>query len=352
MNSTAEMVSNNNFFETINTLLSENKTFFCSRLPNSKRLTLSSGNTKKIPRSKIKGNGIFIMPFNEKNLGYKINPSFVYETKIEHKLNSNKNSLISLKEFIKNEDKESYKLSIEKLIEEIRLGKLSKIVFSKKITLDYSDSNQITIFKNILDLYSEAFCYLFYTPNEGFWMGASPELLFKTEEDSISTMALAGTKFNINSDWGDKEYSEQQIVQDEILESLKPLCSSVAIGKTQTISAGKIQHLKTDFKGTTRASTIRLVNALFPTSAVAGYPRKAALKLLSKHEEHERSLYSGFLGTCKDNDSSLFVNLRCLNIKNDKISFYVGSGITKDSVPDNEWNEILKKSETMLSAIF
>ena len=33
---------------------------------------------------------------------------------------------------IKNEDKESYKLSIEKLIEEIRLGKLSKIVFSKK----------------------------------------------------------------------------------------------------------------------------------------------------------------------------------------------------------------------------
>ena len=67
------------------------------------------------------------MPFNEKNLGYKINPSFVYETKIEHKLNSNKNSLISLKEFIKNEDKESYKLSIEKLIEKIRLGKLSKI---------------------------------------------------------------------------------------------------------------------------------------------------------------------------------------------------------------------------------
>jgi isochorismate synthase len=118
------------------------------------------------------------------------------------------------------------------------------------------------------------------------------------KNNNISTMALAGTKFNINSDWGDKEYSEQQIVQDEILESLKPLCSSVAIGKTQTISAGKIQHLKTDFKGTTRASTIRLVNALFPTSAVAGYPRKAALKLLSKHEEHERSLFSGFLGTC------------------------------------------------------
>ena len=215
--------------------------------------------------------------------------------------------MISLKEIIKNEDEISYKLSIEKLINEIRLGRLSKIVFSKKITLEYSDSNQITIFKNILDLYSEAFCYLFYNPSEGFWMGASPELLFKTERDSISTMALAGTKFNINSDWGDKEYSEQKIVQDEIHENLKPLCNSLIIGETETISAGKIQHLKTDFKGTTRASTIRLINALFPTSAVAGYPRKAALKLLSKHEEHERSLYSGFLGTCKDGTTRLYL---------------------------------------------
>ncbi|MDB4163646.1 chorismate-binding protein [Flavobacteriaceae bacterium] len=352
MKSAAEKVSNNNFFETINTLVSAKKSFFCSRLPDSKRLMLFSGNTKKIPRSKIKGNGIFIMPFNEKNLGYKINPSLTYETKIEHKLNSNKNSLIRLKEIMKNEDEESYKLSIEKLINEIRLGKLSKIVFSKKITLDYFDSNQITIFKNILDLYSEAFCYLFYNPSEGFWMGASPELLFKTERDSVSTMALAGTKFNINSDWGDKEYSEQKIVQDEIFENLKPLCNSLITSEIETISAGKIQHLKTDFKGTTRASTIQLINVLFPTSAVAGYPRIAALKLLSKHEEHERSLYSGFLGTCQDDSSSFFVNLRCLNIKDDTISLYVGSGITKDSVPENEWIEILKKSETMLSAIF
>ncbi|MDC0654870.1 chorismate-binding protein [bacterium] len=34
------------------------------------------------------------------------------------------------------------------------------------------------------------------------------------------------------------------------------------------------------------------------------------------------------------------------------MSLYVGSGITKDSDPDNEWMEILKKSETMLNVIF
>jgi isochorismate synthase EntC len=34
------------------------------------------------------------------------------------------------------------------------------------------------------------------------------------------------------------------------------------------------------------------------------------------------------------------------------MSIYVGSGITKDSNPDSEWKEILKKSETMLNAVF
>ena len=47
-----------------------------------------------------------------------------------------------------------------------------------------------------------------------------------------------------------------------------------------------------------------------------------------------------------------FVNLRCLNLKSNQAHIYVGSGLTKDSVPLSEWNEILKKSETMLSALY
>lgn len=347
-----EKVSNNSFFEILDNLLEKKESFFCSNLPDSKLLNLSTGIVTEIKRSEIKENGIFIMPFNENTSGYMLSPSLDYETTIEKKLSLKKHKLLRLNNFIKNAEKESYKLSVKKLIKEINKGKLSKIVFSKKIIFDYSESDFISIFKNILDLYKQAFCYLFYSPKEGIWMGASPELLFKTEGDSVSTMALAGTKFSSNSDWSDKEYSEQKIVQDETLENLAPLCSSLSFGKKETISAGKLQHLRTSFNGKTQASTAELVNALFPSSAIAGYPRKAALKLISEHETHERSFYSGFLGTCKHKNSSLFVNLRCLNIKNEKMSVYVGSGITKDSNPDSEWKEILKKSETMLNAVF
>ena len=84
----------------------------------------------------------------------------------------------------------------------------------------------------------------------------------------------------------------------------------------------------------------------------AVYKKSLMDQLISEYESYERSFYSGFLGFSKDNKTSLFVNLRCLNITNEKITVYVGSGITKDSKPENEWEEILKKSETMINALF
>lgn len=352
MKNNPKKVSNNSFFEIIKNLLSEKESFFCYRLPNSNVLSISFGSIKKLKRSEINENGTFIMPFSKKNYGYMLSSSFDYETLIEKKLYSKKKKSLNIKDFVKKSEEIGYKSSVKNLVKEINRGKLSKIVFSKKITFDNSNTDSVSIFKNILDLYNEGFCYLFFTPNEGFWMGASPELLFKKEGNSISTMALAGTKFNVNSKWGEKEYSEQKIVQDEIFETLNPLCSSLSSGKTETISAGKIQHLRTNFVGKTKASISQLINALFPTSAIAGYPRSNALKLISEYESYERSFYSGFLGFSKDNKTSLFVNLRCLNITNEKTTVYVGSGITKDSIPENEWEEILKKSETMINALF
>jgi len=41
------------------------------------------------------------------------------------------------------------------------------------------------------------------------------------------------------------------------------------------------------------------------------------------------------------------VNLRCMNILDDNVSLFVGGGITKDSIPKNEWEETVSKSKVM-----
>ena len=49
----------------------------------------------------------------------------------------------------------------------------------------------------------------------------------------------------------------------------------------------------------------------------------------------------------KTKKSSIFVNLRCMEIKNKEAIIYVGGGITKESSILKEWEETVSKSEIM-----
>jgi isochorismate synthase len=49
--------------------------------------------------------------------------------------------------------------------------------------------------------------------------------------------------------------------------------------------------------------------------------------------------------------SELFVNLRCMQLKNKQALVYVGGGVTKDSNPELEWEETVNKTQTMMSVL-
>jgi len=69
-------------------------------------------------------------------------------------------------------------------------------------------------------------------------------------------------------------------------------------------------------------------------------------------EQHDRRFYTGFLGPWKLNGhSQLFVNLRCAEIGNDTFNLYVGGGLTANSVSEDEWEETVQKSKTLLLVI-
>jgi isochorismate synthase len=101
-------------------------------------------------------------------------------------------------------------------------------------------------------------------------------------------------------------------------------------------------ELNTDFK------SFDLVKALHPTPAICGLPKEEALRFILENENYDRKYYAGFLGEWnKANQSDLFVNLRCLEVENEKVNLYVGCGITKDSNPEKEFIETENKSMTM-----
>ncbi|WP_047414493.1 chorismate-binding protein [Cellulophaga sp. Hel_I_12] len=279
---------------------------------------------------------------------------------------SNENSL--------NDDHKEFHIKlIKKGIRAIEENEFKKVVLSRRLDIAF-DTSVFALFINLLKRYSKAFCYLFYHPKVGLWLGATPELLLKTSNKQLKTMSLAGTQQYTgleNPVWGKKELEEQELVTAYIADALSLEVSKVEISETTSVRAGNLWHLRTSVSGHLKNNSVQsVVAALHPTPAVCGMPRAASKNFIARYENYDREYYTGFLGelnfkkvTYRDtnkrnkenqayktikNTSSLYVNLRCMKIKNQTASIYIGGGITAASIPEKEWEETKAKSETML----
>ncbi|MGB5226643.1 MAG: isochorismate synthase [Eudoraea sp.] len=243
-------------------------------------------------------------------------------------------------------------------IKEIKNNKFKKVVLSRKIVVP-NNSSPIQIFRKVLDSYPDAFCYFWYHPKIGLWIGATPELLFLKQNSTLVTMSLAGTKKSTNPDkpsWGTKEKEEQDMVTQHIVQELRTYVPDLSIGKVNSVRAGNLWHLRTKIWGTVGDLELKsIIQALHPTPAICGFPVTEAEAFINRNENYDREFYTGFLGELNiDNDktSHLFVNLRCMQIKEDSAFLYIGGGITANSNAQQEWIETVDKSETMLNMIF
>lgn len=251
-------------------------------------------------------------------------------------------------------DKDQHINLVQKGIEFIETGKLKKVVLSRNESVNLSESNPIELLYRLLIKYPTAFVYCWYHPKVGLWLGATPETLLKLEGNQFETMALAGTqlyKGTLDVVWHDKEIYEQQLVTDFIVDNLKNTVNDLTISKVKTVKAGKLLHLQTKISGTVNLLNTnfkRFINKLHPTPAICGIPRHTAKQFILNNENYKRGFYSGYLGELNYNSKSfLYVNLRCMQLKQNKAFVYVGGGITKDSNPENEWIETVNKSNTI-----
>ncbi len=248
---------------------------------------------------------------------------------------------------------------VAKCVTAIKAGKFGKLVASRAEMVEFSEANIITVYQNLLYAYPNAFRYCFYHPDSGLWMGASPEQLLKVQNQTLHTVALAGTQLYKEEEeavWENKEKEEQQFVTDFILSELKDYTAQIATTQPYTFRAGNLVHIKTDISAELKdtSSLKNVLQTLHPTPAVCGLPKTEAKQFILEHEGYNREYYSGFMGELnrdfalgKDNQTDLFVNLRCMKVQGNTATLYIGCGITKDSNPEKEFFETVNKSMTM-----
>lgn len=251
---------------------------------------------------------------------------------------------------------QQYKDRLSDVIGRIKKNEAQKVVISRVIEREALQKHELPLlFRELCHEHPGAFVYLVNIPEKALWMGATPELLLESNGKKVSTVALAGTrKKEAIGKWGNKEIEEQQWVSRYIRNCLQDAgCINIEESETQTVTSGNVEHLKTSFKAESAGdSFIPLLNALHPTPAVCGWPAKAAMEIIRQTEPYPREFYTGYLGPYSAmGASALFVNLRCIQLLNNKTLIYAGGGITAESDEASEWRETEMKSRNMLYAI-
>ena len=96
------------------------------------------------------------------------------------------------------------------------------------------------------------------------------------------------------------------------------------------------------------------IKAAFPMGSMTGAPKVKAMELIEKYEDTKRGLFSGSVGyITPENDFDFNVVIRSIQYNESKkyLSFMVGSAITINSEPENEYEECLLKAQTLMEVL-
>ena len=232
-----------------------------------------------------------------------------------------------------------------------------KTVITRQICGKFSRFNPEEMALRYFAAFPDVFCFLFYHPFTGWWMGASPELLLQSHSaNELHTRALAGTRSaSKNGDWDDKNIEEHAFVTDDILNRIKNAThDSVSVSMSRrNLSYGKIEHLCTDITIASPDSIdeTAIIRAIHPTPAVGGYPREEAMENIELFEPSSRNCYGGRITIKTAEGITSYVILRCVHFDTERWAIYTGSGITSSSIPKDEWIETEEKASPLISLL-
>jgi salicylate biosynthesis isochorismate synthase/menaquinone-specific isochorismate synthase len=229
---------------------------------------------------------------------------------------------------------------VTRATEAIAAGTVEKVVVARQLELSAEQPIDGWELFRALCVSPAARHFFFRAENGACFTGASPETLVRWRDRRVEVDALAGT-VPAGGTFSDKERREHDFVVRDVAEAL----GVEAPREPSVMKLPALWHLHTRVTGPASEGFDfgALLRRLFPTSAVAGAPRAAALDFLARHEGLERGWYAGAVGRIAPGDVDLAVALRCAWVHGRTARLFAGAGIVAGSRPEAEWDETARK---------
>lgn len=192
-------------------------------------------------------------------------------------------------------------------------------------------------------------------------IGASPELLFRLHNGEMETFPLAGSIRRGNSETEDilyarallsdpKEIAEHNMLVDLHRNDLGRVAQfgTVKVRKFMDIKKfSHIQHISSEVTGIIKRGEDMFsgLASSFPAGTLSGAPKIESMKIIEKTERNPRGIYGGAVGHFGFNGNCTFaIPIRSLFISGNYAYSQASGGIVYDSLPENEYDEIRRKS--------
>jgi len=271
------------------------------------------------------------------------------------KMDKKNTDLIICKDKKNYPDKKQYMKMFSNAIKIINNADLKKIVLSKMESNNFIGNQNINNITHIMEnMYKNCFNYIIKLNNKDFFLGSSPEKIIEIKKDKITSNALAGTSTVKNNLNNKKEINEHSYVIKHIKNILSKYGDKVKQEKTSMLKLNYAYHLETKIttKNIHNKHILKILKDMYPTPALSGFPIINAIDEIKSLEPFDRGYYAGAVGMYDINgEGSFFASIRSALIRKDKIYYFAGGGITKESQDIKEWEETEIKLKHIKSII-
>jgi len=241
-------------------------------------------------------------------------------------------------------DRSIWRAWVRRTLDHLRPGTLEKVVLARY----RQQPGRAPTFQELLKSPARGIRFR-VVPFPGLvWFGITPETFLHWQQGRLVMDALAGTAPEPLAPIPPLLEEEHRAVVDFLRGTLRHLGHAPMVSPTRWKPVGSMVHLHTRVEADLpRAEVPRVVDALFPTPALAGSPREEALRWIETVEDFDRGGYGGLVGWYAPEEVFLVVAIRCGVARHGWVRWYAGAGIVPGMDPDELWEETAWKLRVM-----
>lgn len=260
---------------------------------------------------------------------------------------------------------EDFKAAVERAKRYIFDGDIMQVVLAQRTSKPFKAS-PLALYRALRSINPSPYMF-YYHFNDCHVVGASPEILVRLEEDTVTVRPIAGTRPRGKSQQEDaalaadllsdpKEIAEHVMLMDLGRNDIGRVAQTGTVKVTEKMQIenySHVMHIVSNVEGKLKPdlTAIDVLRATFPAGTVSGAPKVRAMEIIDELEVSKRGIYAGAVGYLGFNgDMDLAIAIRTAVIKDGFLHVQAGAGIVADSVPQNEWIETQNKAKAILRA--